>query len=378
MLDFANAYGLGWHRLNEKSLIFAPDAEIDELMQLLADGQGFPFQDIVPSTAENLRALNDYARPLLKDKPKEEAAFTISFTQLPPALKTSAASLALSDHSMSNDGGLLFPVAAEKLLHDEFWQNAHVQKVATVGANPVVTGNILTPLGMAQALWEIPGPVREIRLLEKQPANLKLSKPPVAKDSDLEPLWKPWQRATWEKQLSNAKLDVLCNLDGKRVPLQAVLEQVVRQCGVKLESAAPHNKKLITLRVRDLKARDVLGALSSITGATWQQKAVEEYLLQGEATPMQRALLPVGEILYQRYRNHTQGFMEEAYEDNQKYRTRLRDAVLQQIGPLLAKPEGAAWIDLSDDLRQELQDEFRADIANYLLRQQKEIEPNSQ
>lgn len=376
MLDFANAYDLGWHRLNERTLIFTPNAGIDELTQLLANGHGFSFGSLVPSTAEKLRSLNGYAWPLLKDKQqKAETTFTVPFMQITPALKASAASLALSDYIFSSDGGLLSSVAMEELLHDKFWQEARLQKVATIGTNPVITGNISTSLGMAQALWEIPGLVRQIRLLKQQPENLELPKPRVAQDKDFEPLWKPWQRATWEKQLSNPRLDALCKLEVKRVPLKSVLEQVAQQCGVKLEAARPHNEKLVTLRVRDLKGREVLGALSSVTGATWQEKGDGEYLLQGEATPMQRALLPVGQTLYPRYRNHTQGHTDGAYEENQKYRTRLRDAVLQQVGPLLEKPEGAAWMDLSDDLRQELQAEFRAGIANHLLRKQTEIQP---
>jgi hypothetical protein len=366
MFQFANAYQLGWHRLDEKTLILAPDAGIDEIARLLADGKGFPLGALIPDSDANLQAVLHYAQPLLEQKHKagEKTDLTVAFADLPSPLNIHVVSWGIS--LGAGDGGLLFPIGVRHVLTDDYWQRVRIKKMPELqSANLFLTAEILTPKGVARSLWEIPGPVAEISLLRQQPPDLELPQLQPAQEKDFVPFWKPWRRAVWEKQLSNVALNSPCHLDGKRVSLQSVLDQVAQQCGVKLEVAKPYGEKLLTLRVRGLNARNILGALSRLTGGTWQDKGTEGYLLQGQASPLQRAVLPGDDFDRLRYRNRT-----DFYAENQAYRASIRDAIQREAGDLLNTPEGVAWVDLSEELRNELRAEIYAQLGNYVLRQQ--------
>lgn len=367
MFQFSNTYGLAWHRLDKTTLIFAPDAGIDEITRLLGEHQAFPLDALNPSNQANIGAIMDYALPLLAQKQKagKKPEITVNFANLPADLKTRVISWEIGEPI-----GFAFSMGVMQMLTDDFWQRVRLRKRPDLQSNNVfLEEDILLPQGLAHALWEIPGPGAQIHLLPQQPNDVNLPSPRAVQKKDFEPLWKSWQRASWEKQLSNAKLDFKCQLDSKRVPLKTVLEQVSKQCGVPLEAAKPHSEKLLTLRVRDLKARDILGALSRMTGGTWQSKE-QGYLLQGAASPMQRALFPSDDFDRNRYRNRT-----DFYKESQKYLTSLRDAISREAGARLNTPEGVAWADLSEELRNEVRAEISAKVGEFILRMQGSIQP---
>lgn len=360
--DFSQQHDLTSLRPSKSTMLFWHEADMEEIVNRLAKGQSYHTEPNEVSVSALFNLLRNFAR----QNPDAQAWLTKPFKidALPEPLRAPVASAAFST-MLSNPS----QPRMQAWLADEAWKSARVQLRSTKPQYPgepiyalrwlVVTAPFASPAGAEQIDCTLPFGIPTTNTpveAQELPPDAPL---PASDGSTLRLLSSPLPLLDAS---SGAAMDAPVTLELERKTLRQSLDEVQKQSGVRLSTAAAPalDALLLSARAQKMPLFELMNGLSRLYAIAWKKTGEREW--SADASPRTEDAVLATSV------GHVRGYRwDERYGKALEAELRAADETiaraLEEVDEQeMRSPKGVPFSALSQQVQKEVQDSVRRRI----------------